>query len=49
MNVFPVRGIVAVYLFIVGLYSAVMVGIDEEKGLFCRFIIGRGEAANWQF
>ncbi len=34
VNVFPVRGIVAVYLFIVGLYSAVMVGIDEEKGLF---------------
>lgn len=32
--VFPVRGIVAVYLFIAGLYSAVMIGIDEKKGLF---------------
>lgn len=34
VTVFPVRGIVAVYLFVVGLYSAVMMGMDEKKGLF---------------
>lgn len=33
-RIFPVRGIVAVYLFVIGLYSAVMVGYDEAKGLF---------------
>ncbi len=33
-DVFPVRGIVAVYLFLVSLYSAVCVGMDEEQGLF---------------
>lgn len=33
-RIFPVRGIVAVYLFLVGLYSAVMIGYDEAKGLF---------------
>lgn len=32
--IFPVRGLVAVYLFVVGLYSAVMLGFDEKKGLF---------------
>lgn len=32
--VFPVRGIVAVYVFITGLYAAVAVCGDEEKGLF---------------
>lgn len=33
-RVFPVRGIAAVYLFLTGLYSAVMLGGDEKKGLF---------------
>ncbi len=33
-RVFPVRGIVAVYLFLVGLYSAVLVGEDQARGLF---------------
>lgn len=32
--VFPVRGLVAVCIFIVGLYGAVTTGIDEQKGLF---------------
>lgn len=32
--VFPVRGIVAVYIFIIGLYAAVMNLTDEAKGLF---------------
>lgn len=31
---FPVRGIAAVYIFIVGLYSAAVAASDEEKGLF---------------
>lgn len=31
---FPVRGIAAVYIFIVGLYSAAVVASDEKKGLF---------------
>lgn len=34
VRVFPVRGIVAVYLLLAGMYSAVMLGYDEEKGLF---------------
>lgn len=48
-RVFPVRGMIAVYLFITGLYSAVMLGMDEKKGLFhplspgkrvvCRFAV----------
>lgn len=33
-GIFPVRGIVAVYLFLVGLYGAVMNLNDEKKGLF---------------
>lgn len=33
-TVFPVRGIVAVYIFIIGLYSAAMNLTDEKKGLF---------------
>lgn len=33
-RVFPVRGLVAVYLFLVGLYSAVLVGEDQARGLF---------------
>lgn len=32
--IFPVRGLVAVCIFIVGLYGAVTTGIDEQKGLF---------------
>ncbi len=32
--VFPVRGIVAVYIFIIGLYAAVMNLADEARGLF---------------
>lgn len=32
--VFPVRGIGAVYLFLIGLYSGVMLGNDQERGLF---------------
>lgn len=34
VRVFPVRGIVAVYLLLAGLYSAVMLGCDERKGMF---------------
>lgn len=34
VRVFPVRGIVAVYLLLAGLYSAVMLGTDEQNGLF---------------
>lgn len=33
-TVFPVRGIVAVFVFITGLYGAVILCSDEEKGLF---------------
>lgn len=33
-TLFPVRGLVAVCLFIIGLYGAVTAGIDEQKGLF---------------
>ncbi len=32
--VFPVRGMVAVYLFVIGLFSAVTLSQDEKKGLF---------------
>ncbi len=32
--VFPVRGIVAVYLFVIGLYGAALSLADEKKGLF---------------
>lgn len=38
--VFPVRGLVAVYLFLTGLYSAVMLGNDERKGLFLPLLPG---------
>lgn len=31
---FPVRGIVAVYVFVIGLYAAVMSQTDEARGLF---------------
>lgn len=33
-NVFPVRGLVAVCLFVIGLYGAVTTGADEKSGLF---------------
>lgn len=33
-TLFPLRGLVAVYVFIAGLYSAVSLGEDERKGLF---------------
>lgn len=33
-DIFPVRGLVAVCIFIVGLYGAVTTGTDEQKGLF---------------
>ena len=33
-DVFPVRGLVAVYVFITGLYGAVVMCGDEERGLF---------------
>ena len=33
-DVFPVRGLVAVYVFITGLYGAVVMCSDEERGLF---------------
>lgn len=32
--VFPVRGITAVYIFVTGLFSAVMLCADEKRGLF---------------
>ncbi len=44
ISVFPVRGFVAVYLFITGLYSAVMLGLDEKKGLFLSL---RREERRW--
>lgn len=40
-RVFPVRGIVAVYLLLVGMYSAVMLGYDEGRGLFLPLSPGR--------
>ena len=33
-TVFPVRGIVAVYVFVTSLYGAVVLCGDEERGLF---------------
>lgn len=33
-SVFPVRGLVAVCLFVIGLYGMVITGTDERKGLF---------------
>ena len=33
-SVFPVRGIAAVYIFVIGLYAAAMNLADEKKGLF---------------
>lgn len=44
VSVFPVRGFVAVYLFITGLYSAVMLRLDEKKGLFLSL---RREERRW--
>ncbi len=33
-SLFPLRGLVAVYVFVAGLYSAVSLGEDERRGLF---------------
>lgn len=33
-TVFPVRGVVAILVFITGLYGAVMDGMDERRGMF---------------
>ncbi len=41
LSVFPVRGLIAVYLLVVGLYSAVMLGLDEKRGLFLPLPYGR--------
>lgn len=35
LAVFPVRGMAAVYLFLIGLYSGVLLGNDQARGLFC--------------
>ena len=40
-RVFPVRGLAAVYLLLTGLYSAVMLGWDEQKGLFAPLAPGK--------
>lgn len=40
-TLFPVRGIAAVYVFLTGLYSAVMSGYDKERGLFLCLSPGR--------
>ncbi len=40
-TVFPIRGIVAVYVFLTGLYSGVMSGYDRERGMFLRLSPGR--------
>ncbi len=39
-TVFPVRGIVAVYVFVAGLYGAVISLKDEKKGLFLKVPYG---------
>ena len=36
-SVFPVRGLMAVYVFTTGLYGAVTLCGDERRGLFCPF------------
>lgn len=38
ISVFPVRGLVAVALFLIGVYSAMLLEIDEKKGLFLRLL-----------
>ncbi len=47
ISVFPVRGLVAVYIFVVGLYSAVMLGLDEKKGLFLPVLHGKRRICCW--
>lgn len=32
--IFPVRGLMAVYIYVIGLFAAVTLGMDEKKGLF---------------
>ena len=41
LPVFPVRGIVAVYVFVIGLYGAVISLEDEKRGLFLSVPYGR--------
>ncbi len=45
-RVFPVRGMAAVYLFLIGLYSAVVLGADEERGLFGPLTPGKKKACS---
>lgn len=39
-TLFPIRGIVAIMLFLTGIYSAAVLGLDEEKGLFLSLVSG---------
>lgn len=39
-SVFPVRGMVAVYLFVISLYGGVVLGEDERRGLFLPLTYG---------
>lgn len=39
--VFPVRGICAVFIFVMGLAAAVTAGEDESRGLYCAVTAGR--------
>lgn len=46
-RVFPVRGMAAVYLFLIGLYSAVLLGEDQARGLFGPLSPGRKKACGF--
>ena len=46
-DVFPVRGLVAVYVFITRLYGAVVMCGDEGEGLFLPFHTDTGYPAAW--
>lgn len=52
---FPVRGIAAIFIFIMGLSAAVMAGEDEEKGLYAavrsreRWLLQTAEIAGFVF
>lgn len=37
-DLFPIRGIAAVMLFLIGVYSMVILGLDEEKGVFLSLV-----------
>ncbi len=39
---FPVRGMLAIYLFVIGIFSAVSLRKDEQKGLFIALPFGTG-------